>query len=86
VIFNLHTEHSPAGIELAAAAFLSLIDIALALGGNYFLTYHRWARREQVERAYPQLAGFLRSKSLHDPAHRFQSEWWRHYQKMLSPP
>jgi len=86
VIFNLHTEHSPAGIELAAGAFRALIDAALALGGSYFLTYHRWARRDQVERAYPQFTEFLRQKTAYDPAHRFQSEWWRHYQTMFFPP
>lgn len=86
VIFNLHTEHSPAGIERAADAFRALIDAALAVGGSYFLTYHRWARREQVERAYPQFAEFLRLKEQHDPAHRFQSEWWRHYRTMFATP
>lgn len=86
VIFNLHTEHSPAGQAKAADAFRALIDAALAFGGSYFLTYHRWARRAQVEQAYPQFAEFLRRKTAHDPAHRFQSEWWRHYQRMFSNP
>lgn len=83
IIFNLHTEHSPAGIERAADAFRALIDVALALGGSYFLTYHRWARRDQVERAYPQFRNFLSLKTHHDPAHRFQSDWWRHYEKVF---
>jgi FAD/FMN-containing dehydrogenase len=86
VIFNLHTEHSPDGLARAADAFRALIDAALALGGSYFLTYHRWARPGQVTRAYPQFPEFLRQKSIHDPAHRFQSEWWRHYRKMFSAP
>jgi FAD/FMN-containing dehydrogenase len=86
VIFNLHTEHSRDGLERAADAFRALIDAALAFGGSYFLTYHRWARREQVERAYPQFAEFLRQKTVIDPEHRFQSEWWRHYQKMFASP
>ena len=83
VIFNLHTEHSPAGLAQAADAFRALIDAALSFGGSYFLTYHRWARRDQVVQAYPQFAEFLRHKTAHDPAHRFQSEWWRHYHKMF---
>ncbi len=86
VIFNLHTEHSLAGLTQAADAFRALIDAALAFGGSYFLTYHRWARRDQVAQAYPQFAEFLRHKAAHDPAHRFQSEWWRHYQKMFGAP
>jgi FAD/FMN-containing dehydrogenase len=86
IIFNLHTEHSPAGIARATDAFLGLIDLALACGGSYFLTYHRWATRAQVERAYPQFTDFLRHKTAYDPTHRFQSNWWRHYQKMFGQP
>jgi FAD/FMN-containing dehydrogenase len=82
-IFNLHVEHTADGIDRAADAFRSLIDMALGHGGSYFLTYHRWARRQQVETAYPQFAEFLRRKLQHDPQERFQSDWWRHYKAMF---
>lgn len=81
VIFNLHVEHHHR--EPAIAAFRALIDLALSFGGNYFLTYHRWARRDQVERAYPQFGEFLAAKEHHDPDGRFQSEWWRHYREVF---
>lgn len=84
VIFNLHVEHSDEGRDRAAGAFRALIDLALARGGSYYLTYHRWARREQVEAAYPQLRGFLETKRRLDPAERFQSEWYRHYKRMFA--
>jgi FAD/FMN-containing dehydrogenase len=84
VIFNLHTEHSPAGTESAANAFRALIDLALARSGSYFLTYHRWARRDQVEAAYPQFAEFLRLKRRYDPGEKFQSEWYRHYKAIFA--
>ena len=45
-------------------AFRQLIDVALAFGGSFFLTYHRWARRDQIERAYPQFAEFPPGKDL----------------------
>lgn len=83
VIFNLHTEHSPEGLDHSANAFRRLIDLAIERDGSYFLTYHRWARREQVERCYPQLAEFLRKKREHDPRERFQSDWYRHYRTMF---
>jgi len=86
VIFNLHVEHSTEGIERAADAFRALIDLALSFGGSYFLTYHRWACRDQIERAYPQFAEFLRAKEAHDPDGRFQSEWWRHYRDLFAMP
>jgi hypothetical protein len=83
-IFNLHVEHTPAGIERAADAFRTLIDLALRRNGSYFLTYHRWARREQVEAAHPRFVEFLRRKIAHDPEDRFQSEWWRHYRALFA--
>jgi len=86
VIFNLHVDHTPDGITLGADTFRALIDASLALNGSYFLTYHRWARRDQVERAYPQFREFLRLKDLHDPQHRFQSDWWRHHRALLDAP
>ncbi len=83
-IFNLHVEHTPAGLERSAAAFRSLIDMAVRRGGSYFLTYHRHARREQVEACYPRMVEFLRLKRQYDPDERFQSEWYRHYARMFA--
>lgn len=83
VVFNLHVAHSPEGIEKARRDLQRLIDHALDLDGSYFLTYHRWARRDQVERAYPRFQEFLRLKREFDPRERFQSEWYRHYRGMF---
>jgi FAD/FMN-containing dehydrogenase len=84
VIFNLHVEHSPKAIEAAADAFRELIDLGIAHGGSYYLTYHRWARRDQVERCYPQMQAFLAKKREYDPDERFQSTWYRHYRTMFA--
>lgn len=84
VIFNLHTEHDEASLAKTADAFRALIDLAGARGGSYFLTYHRWARREQVEAAYPQFGFFLSEKKRLDPQRRFTSEWFRHYERMYA--
>jgi FAD/FMN-containing dehydrogenase len=83
VIFNLHVVHTPEGIERAAQAFRDLIDMGMKRGGRYYLTYHRHARRDQVDTCYPQLAEFLKLKRKYDPQERFQSDWYRHYKGML---
>jgi FAD/FMN-containing dehydrogenase len=83
VIFNLHTAHTDAGIERSASAFRRLIDHAAERGGSYFLTYHRWATRDQVERCHPRFAAFLEAKLQHDPAERFQSDWYRHQRALF---
>ena len=83
-VFNFHVDHSPEGVEKAKKEFQLLIDRALEHGGSYFLTYHRWARKDQVLKAYPQMPEFLRLKKKYDPAERFQSDWYRHYRDMFA--
>lgn len=84
IIFNLHTVHTPEGIEHSARAFRRLIDSARSRGGNYFLTYHRFASREQVLSCYPQFVDFMKLKLKYDPNERFQSDWYRHYREMFA--
>jgi FAD/FMN-containing dehydrogenase len=83
IIFNLHVVHNRAGLERAAAAFRRLIDLAIPYGGSYYLTYHRWATRQQVERCHPHFVEFLKAKRAYDPEERFQSDWYRHYRGMF---
>jgi FAD/FMN-containing dehydrogenase len=83
IIFNLHTIHTPEGSARAGQAFRDLIDMGMKRGGRYYLTYHRHARRDQVDGCYPQLPEFLRLKRKHDPEERFQSDWYRHYKGMF---
>jgi FAD/FMN-containing dehydrogenase len=84
IIFNLCTLHTPEGLARSGDAFRSLIDRAIERGGKYYLTYHRWARRDQVEACYPQFVDFLRLKREHDPQGRFESDWYRHYLEMFA--
>jgi FAD/FMN-containing dehydrogenase len=83
VIFNLHVTHDPAGLESAKRAFRTLIDLGIQNGGSYYLTYHRWATRRQVESCYPQFAEFLAKKLVYDPQGVFQSDWYLHHQTLL---
>jgi FAD/FMN-containing dehydrogenase len=83
-IFNLHTVHSLEGLKRSEYAFRRLIDMAAHRGGTYYLTHHRYATRDQVERCYPKFAEFLRLKKKCDPEERFQSDWYRHYRTMFA--
>jgi len=84
VIFNLHTEHTAAALEATAEAFQALIDLARARGGSYYLTYHRWARADQVAACHPGILDFLRRKRAWDPEERFSSDWYRHHRALLA--
>jgi FAD/FMN-containing dehydrogenase len=83
VVFNLHVPHTPAGLEKAAADFRRLIDRGLERDGSFYLTYHPWATRQQIEAAYPQFSAFMRLKRRYDPAERFQSNWYRRHKTLF---
>ena len=79
VVFNLHFEHSKRGVDKVADDLRCLIDLATEMGGSYFLTYNRFATREQLARCYPQFGRFLDLKSRYDPNGVFSSDWHRAY-------
>jgi FAD/FMN-containing dehydrogenase len=83
IIFNLHVAHTTEGIARARAAFTGLIELARELDGSYYLTYHRWASRQQVLACHPRLPEFLAAKRRFDPGERFQSDWYRHYRALV---
>src|SRR5213593_4522111 len=84
IIFNLLTFHTSTGIESSARSFRGLIDLAIARRGSYYLTYHKFAKPEQVMACYPQFKQFLALKRTYDPAKRFQSDWYRYYRKLFA--
>jgi len=84
IIFNLLTFHTLGGIEASARSFRGLIDLAIARGGSYYLTYHKFAKLEQVMACYPQFKQFLTLKRKHDPTERFQSDWYHYYRKLFA--
>src|SRR5947208_4373021 len=84
VIFNLLTPHTPAGIEASARSFRGLIDLAVPRSGSYYLTYHKFAKPEQIMACYPQFKQFLDLKTKYDPSDRIQSDWYRYDRKFLA--
>ncbi len=86
IIFNLNITHSSSGYQFAELYFTRLIDHALALDGSFFLTYHRWARKDQILKAYPQFTEFLKLKLKYDPEELFQSTWYQYYKRLIITP
>ncbi len=84
IIFNLLVEHTTEGIDRASSQFQALIDCALDEDGCYYLTYHRWARRDQLERAYPEIRRFLDLKDHNDPNSLFDSDWHRALRRLTA--
>ncbi len=83
IIFNIHVEKTPPGLAKAKKTLRQIIDRALAEGGTYYLTYHRYATKEQVLAAYPEMPSDLEMKRHTDPAELFQSDWYQHHRSMF---
>lgn len=84
VIFNLQVLHTETALARAVEVFRALIDLARARRGSYFLTYHRFATLEQLASCYPEFEEFLARKTHYDPAGLFQSDWFRHYERLFT--
>jgi FAD/FMN-containing dehydrogenase len=84
IIFNLHTPHTADGIAATTQAFRRLIDMAIARGGSYYLTYSKAATVRQVQACHPNFEQFLALKRRFDPQQRFQSDWYRHYRDLFA--
>lgn len=85
IVCNLHVRHTEEGLRRAREEFQLVIDRAIEHGGSFFLTYHRWARPDQLEACYPRMREFLRLKRRFDPRCIFQSDWWRHWERAFGP-
>ena len=83
IVFNLHVEHTEAGIAHTADALRALIDLASERSGSYFLTYNKFATPQQLLRCYPQIQEFFALRDRYDPDGVFASDWLRAYKDLL---
>lgn len=84
IVCNLHVKHTKDGIRKAKVDFRRILDRAIEHRGSFYLTYHRWAKREHLAACYPQFKEFLELKRKYDPRERFQSDWYRHLRDMFA--
>ncbi len=78
-VLYLKQRNSAAASHRSDAWTRSLIDLALALGGRYYLPYRLAATTEQFRRAYPEARRFAEIKREIDPGGRFRNRMWDRY-------
>jgi FAD/FMN-containing dehydrogenase len=86
IVLNLHVNHDADGRSRMRDDMRRLIDRALQFGGSFYLTYHRSARAEQLQAAYPRLDEWLAAKRRIDPAGVLASDWYRALLATLGTP
>lgn len=86
IIFNLRTPHTCDGVGRTRETCRRLIDAAIELNGSFYLTYHGWATRPQLQQAYPRLGEWFKQKRTYDSDELFQSAWYRRLKEVITEP
>lgn len=84
VIFSPHTSGETQDLKKTGEVCRQLIRAASKRGGSFYLTYNRFATRDDLASAYPQFKDFLRLKKQYDPRETFQSDWYRYYKGLYA--
>jgi|SRR5882724_1097667 len=82
VTFAPHTAGETPALHKTGETCRQLMRAATKKGGSFYLTYNRFATREDIEFAYPRFAEFLLLKKKYDPMDTLQSDWYRHYKAL----
>jgi len=84
VIFSPHTSGETQSLKKTGEVCRQIIRAANKRGGSFYLTYNRFATRDELASAYPQFPDFLNFKKQHDPRESFQSDWYKYYKGLYS--
>jgi FAD/FMN-containing dehydrogenase len=85
IVLNIHVLHDAIGLQQVRAHMQRLIDRALEFGGSFYLTYHRFARADQLRAAYAEIDGVLEAKRGCDPHGVLASDWYQALSSTLQP-
>ncbi len=69
------------GNKKMEAVTRELIDLATKLNGTFFLPYQLHYTPEQLEKSYPNIGLFFKSKKVHDPEGMFTNTFYEKYSK-----
>lgn len=78
-ILVVNHETSPEAIAAVQVWTRQVIDLAISMGGTYYLPYAAYATREQAGAAYARLPEFVAAKDHWDPNHVFMNWFFHHY-------
>lgn len=79
VVLYMNIERHPAALAQARQWTRKLVDRALDLQGNYYLTYQAFPSVDQFRRAYPGWRTFMALKQQWDPDSLFDNHFYRNY-------
>ena len=84
VIFSPHSSGETQDLKKTAEICRQLIRAATKRNGSFYLTYNRFATREELASAYPRFQDFLNLKKKYDPREVFQSDWYGYYKDLYA--
>jgi FAD/FMN-containing dehydrogenase len=84
VIFSPHSSGETQALRKTGEVCKQIIRAANKRSGSFYLTYNRFAARDELASAYPQFQEFLNLKKQYDPRETFQSDWYRYYKDLYA--
>ena len=84
VIFSPHTSGETQALRKTGEVCRQIIRAANKRSGSFYLTYNRFATRDELASAYPQFPEFLNLKKQYDPREIFQSDWYKFYKGLYA--
>ena len=78
-VLYVNQKLASAEVEKARSWTRQIVDLALNLGGTYYLPYQSYPSREQLLKSYPEFNEFIEKKKLYDPAGIFNNQFYERY-------
>jgi len=78
-VMSFSQEVSPQAEAAMRRMTEALIERVVAIGGSFYLPYRLHARRDQVAKAYPNVARFIERKRHYDPQLLLRNAMWQEY-------
>jgi FAD/FMN-containing dehydrogenase len=79
VVLYINQPTTEAGNAAMAKTTRDLVDLAISVGGTFFLPYQLHFTPEQLERAYPQIGAFFEAKRRYDPDGLLSNTFYERY-------
>lgn len=79
IVLYINQTMDDAGNAKMRTVTQNLIDLAISLGGRFFLPYQLHYTPDQLEQAYPQIRDFFAAKQRYDPDLLLTNTWYEKY-------
>jgi FAD/FMN-containing dehydrogenase len=83
IVLYLNQTTDEDGTARMATLTRELIDLAVKVGGRFFLPYQLHYTPDQLRRSYPEIEAFFKAKDVYDPSHVLTNTFYEKYAPLI---